>query len=242
MTAPVHLGSSCPVPLPTAPWAELYEEALAGAPGAGVRVRTAQGDSAPLDAARFLSRAAPGDRSLLDRCTGPTLDVGCGPGRLTAALAWRGVPVLGIDVAAVAVRLAAERAGEACVLLRDVFAPVPRAGRWTSVLLADGNAGIGGDPETLLARVRELLAPGGRVLAEAARPGTGLRRTSVRLEADDGRRSEWFPWALADTDALAAAGAGAGLLPADRWRDGGREFLSLTAPGAVDVPRRGERV
>ena len=252
MTAPAHLPTTRPVPAghprPTAPWAELYEEALAGVgptgAGTGVLVRTAQGDAAPLDADRFLSPSAPGDCSLLERCTGPTLDVGCGPGRLTAALAGRGVPVLGIDVAAVAVRLAAERAGAASVLLRDVFAPLPRTGRWTCVLLADGNTGIGGDPQALLARVRELLAPGGRVLLEADRPGTGLRRTTVRLEAADGRRSEWFPWALADADALAAAGAAAGLLAGERWRDGGREFLSLISPGshaAVDVPRRGER-
>ncbi|WP_239310239.1 methyltransferase domain-containing protein, partial [Frankia sp. Cj3] len=81
----------------------------------------------------------PGDASLLRRCDGPTLDVGCGPGRLTVALTTRGVPVLGIDVAPFAVRLA-RRAG-AAALCRDVFGRVPGERRWSALLLADGNIG-----------------------------------------------------------------------------------------------------
>src|SRR5947199_13025 len=48
----------------------------------------------------------PGDGSMLDRCSGPTLDVGAGPGRLTVALAERGVPALAIDITPGAVLLA----------------------------------------------------------------------------------------------------------------------------------------
>ena len=47
-----------------------------------------------------------GDDGLLRRCTGPVLDVGCGPGRLTGALTARGHVALGVDVSAGAVRLA----------------------------------------------------------------------------------------------------------------------------------------
>ena len=47
-----------------------------------------------------------GDQALLDRCQGPTLDVGCGPGRLSTALLGRGVPTLGIDISRQAVALA----------------------------------------------------------------------------------------------------------------------------------------
>ena len=39
-----------------------------------------------------------GDHAVLDLCSGPTLDVGCGPGRMTRLLAERGAIVLGIDV------------------------------------------------------------------------------------------------------------------------------------------------
>src|SRR5262249_61510991 len=74
----------------------------------------------------------------------PTLDVGSGPGRLTVALAECGIPALGIDVTPYAVHLA--RAAGALTLLRDVFGRVPGAGRWMTVLLADGNIGIGGEP------------------------------------------------------------------------------------------------
>jgi hypothetical protein len=48
----------------------------------------------------------------------------------------------------------------------DVFQPLPGEGLWRHILLADGNIGIGGDPDTLLARTRQLLAPGGTALIE----------------------------------------------------------------------------
>ncbi|MGH3346947.1 MAG: class I SAM-dependent methyltransferase, partial [Nocardioides sp.] len=93
-------------------------------------------------------RAADGaDRLLLDRCIGPTLDVGCGPGRLSERLADLGHVVLGIDVVPEAVRQTISRG--AIALRRNVFATLPGEGRWSTALLADGNIGIGGDPVTL---------------------------------------------------------------------------------------------
>ncbi len=69
---------------------------------------------------------------------------------------------------------------------------MPGAGRWRTVLLADGNIGIGGDPAALLRRVLALLGPGGRVLAEVDPPGTGARVEPLRLRS--GRTvGEWFP-------------------------------------------------
>lgn len=136
----------------------------------------------------------PGDASLLDRCVPPVLDIGSGPGRLTVALARRGLAALGIDVAGPAVDMT-RRAG-AAALCRDVFAAVPGEGRWRTALLADGNIGIGGDPLTLLRRVHELLAPHGRVLIEVE-PGAKLRRGQVRVG-----NSSWFPWAWLGVEAL----------------------------------------
>jgi hypothetical protein len=81
------------------------------------------------------------------------------------ALGERGVPALGIDITTYAVWLA--RSSGALALHRDVFAPVPGAGRWARVLLADGNIGIGGDPVVLLRRAGELLRPGGLALVPA---------------------------------------------------------------------------
>ena len=65
---------------------------------------------------------------------------------------------LGLDAAAAASEIALARG--APVLQRSIFASVPGAGRWCSALLQDGNIGIGGDPEALLARIRALLRSG----------------------------------------------------------------------------------
>ena len=71
------------------------------------------------------AEAFSGEGELAD-CRGATLDPGCGPGRLTAALAGRGVPTLGIDAAAAAVAWTIERGGRA--LRRDIFEPPPGGG------------------------------------------------------------------------------------------------------------------
>ncbi len=169
--------------------------------------------------------ALPGDRSLLRRCAGPTLDVGCGPGRLTRALADRGLAALGIDVSAGAVRLARRRGARA--LRRDVFGPVPAEGRWTRVLLADGNIGIDGDPERLLRRCRRLCAPDGRILVEVDAPGTGTWAGVVTVAADGGPPSAPFRWAYVGADDLAGPARAAGLRILDLWTEEGRWFADL---------------
>lgn len=168
---------------------------------------------------------SPGDLSLLRHCGGPTLDVGCGPGRLAAALAARGVPALGIDVAPFAVHLT-RRAGVPA-LRRDVFGRVPAEGRWVALLLADGNIGIGGDPTRLLRRAGELLAPSGRVLVELEPPGTQTGPMRVRLEDATGRVSRPFSWCLVDGDDLTGIAPDAGLLITRTWCDAGRHFAAL---------------
>jgi SAM-dependent methyltransferase len=165
--------------------------------------------------------------SLLDRCEGPTLDIGSGPGRLTVALAERGIPALGIDITPYAVGLA--RSSGALVLLRDVFDRVPGTGRWATVLLADGNIGIGGDPAALLCRVAELLASHGQALVEITAPGTPLRREQVRL-SHGGQVSAWFPWAYVGADDIAEVAAQSGLSEVDTWSVDGRWFAALSRP------------
>jgi SAM-dependent methyltransferase len=204
--------------------AVLLGEALGGL---RCRVVDEHGAQLPLPTARWVADAHPSDEGLLEECDAATLDVGCGPGRLTAALAARGVPALGIDVAAVAVAMARRRG--APVLCRDVFGPLPREGGWPRVLLADGNIGIGGDPWRLLHRVAALLGPGGRAVVEVAPPGRGLLRRRIRLEVDGprGRRcSAWFPWATVGAESVGAVAETAGLRPSGvRERDG--RFVAL---------------
>lgn len=200
---------------------ELYEEALTGL--ARPEIEHADGRRTPLRVDDWL-HVIPGDDSILERCHGHTLDVGAGPGRLTVALAERGIPALGIDITPAAVELA--RSLGALALQRDVFAAVPGTGRWACVLLADGNIGIGGDPVALLQRVAELLRPAGRVLIEVESPGAPLTREMVRL-THGSVTSGWFPWASVGAQELTAIGSAVGLAQAETWTAAGRWFVSL---------------
>jgi SAM-dependent methyltransferase len=189
----------------------------------------ADGSRSPLPVSRWRGGPEPAVREVLERCTGPTLDVGCGPGRITAALAARGVTALGIDTSAGAVAQARRRGGSA--LHRDVFAAVPGEGRWAHVLLVDGNIGIGGDPVRLLRRCAALLRPGGTVLAELESGDTGLWQGYAHLAyGHRAHRTPPFRWArlgvaavhrLADTAGLAVRA----LLHRDR-----RWFAELERP------------
>jgi SAM-dependent methyltransferase len=165
------------------------------------------------------------DDRVLDRCLAPVLDVGCGPGRHAHALARDGVPALGVDIDDELLDLA--RARGATVLRRDLFGRLPAVGRWGTVLLLDGNLGLGGDPVVLLRRAGELVRPGGRVIVEFDPPGGGVERHVARVELD-GRPGPWFGWArvaACQADKVAARCEGLDLL--DRWEDGGRWFAEL---------------
>ena len=200
---------------------ELYARALAGR--VRPEVEHVDGSRTPLPVEGWLHES-PGDKSLLDRCEGPTLDIGSGPGRLTVALAERGIPALGIDITPYAVDLARSSGG--LVMLRDVFGRVPGTGRWMTVLLADGNIGIGGDPAALLRRAGELLAPAGRALVETGPPGAPLRREQVRL-CHEGRSGPWFPWAYVGADHIGEVARDAGLGEIEAWTVDGRWFAAI---------------
>ncbi|MBG6064799.1 class I SAM-dependent methyltransferase [Micromonospora ureilytica] len=171
----------------------------------------------------------PAIESIAARCTGPTIDLGCGPGRLTRALAQRGLVALGVDISAEAVRLTQGRGVVA--LRRDIFEPLPGEGRWAHALLIDGNIGIGGDPVGLLRRCGALIAADGTLVVEVEPPGTGLwRGQAYVLSGSSGEpevRGPAFRWARVGTDAVARTAADAGLRVADRFRLGSRWFAEL---------------
>ncbi|MEU5540163.1 methyltransferase domain-containing protein [Streptomyces sp. NPDC020362] len=178
----------------------------------------------PLDVERWCASPGAADTSVLRRCTGSVLDVGCGPGRMVAALAARGVPALGVDLSRDAVKRTRRSGGAA--IQRSAFDRLPGEGRWGTVLLMDGNIGIGGDPVALLRRMGELIAPGGVLLAEAA-PQDVDQRLTVRVEDAHGHHGRPFPWARLGTTALLYAADSVGWILTGGWTAEGRPFVEL---------------
>ncbi len=172
------------LPGEAASFSEVFAEALRGRPCAVVGLGDAPAEL-PVDEWRRDADGA--DLELLSHCAGHTLDLGCGPGRLTAALDRLGHVALGVDVVAEAVDQTVARGVAA--LRRDLFDRLPGEGRWRTALLADGNVGIGGDPLALLRRARELVSADGRVVVELARPGVRPRTEWAALHCAGVRSS-----------------------------------------------------
>lgn len=223
------------------PWAaaDPYSTALRAGRGP-LFLRRADGRLLPLEVERWCARADRVDLEVLDRCEGAVLDVGCGPGRLVAELAARGRRALGIDVSEAAVEHTVRLGGQA--LRRSVFEPLPGEGRWGTVLLMDGNVGIGGDPRALLDRAARLLSPGGLLIAETL-PVDVDERAEVQVvgvaEAHAGSGSP-FPWARLGTPALSRYADRAGWSAVDQWAAGGRCFAALrsrSASSSAEVPK-----
>lgn len=166
-------------------------------------LRLDDGEHHELPVSRWHAEPDEVDELMLRRCAGPTLDVGCGPGRLTGALRERGTVTLGIDTSPRAVSLTSRRGGIA--LRQSVFDRVPGEGAWQHVLLADGNLGIGGDPKALLGRVQQLLGPDGTAIVEVDPPGSGLRCGRARIGSGPP-----FAWSIVGADAIGVVAASAG--------------------------------
>jgi SAM-dependent methyltransferase len=187
----------------------------------------------PLDVERWCAEADAADHEVLRRCEGAVLDVGCGPGRLVAALARQGRRVLGVDVSEAAVTRTVRLGGPA--LLRSVFEPLPGEGRWGTALLIDGNVGIGGDPAALLDRMTQLLTRGGLLIAETV-PDLDLdERIQVHVTDARGTTGTTFPWARLGTPALLRHAERAGWRAVDRWTTSGRSFVALRRQPTSEV-------
>ncbi|MFI6824141.1 methyltransferase domain-containing protein [Micromonospora sp. NPDC050187] len=181
----------------------------------------------PVD--RWHRPAGLADAAVVARCAGPTLDLGCGPGRMVLALTGAGLSAVGVDVSPRAVALT--RARGAVAVQADLFGPLPAEGRWAHTVLLDGNIGIGGDPVALLRRCRSLLRPSGTVLVELEPPGFGVWQGHAHV-ATERHQGPIFRWAWLDTGAVAGAAAVAGLAIGEVFRFGCRWFAELTRPTA----------
>jgi len=197
-----------------------YEDSLQG--GTSLELLSADGHVIELDVGRWIAAPDAADATVLSRCGSPTLDVGCGPGRFASALIARGIPAMGIDIAETAVRLTRERGTPA--LHRSVFDRVPGAGRWPTILLMDGNIGIGGDPLKLLTRMHNLLAAGGALIVEAHADDSIDAKLLVRFARSGHASGPVFPWAAVGGLALARYASAAGFAASESWMASGRRF------------------
>ncbi|MFG2981261.1 methyltransferase domain-containing protein [Streptomyces sp. NPDC048258] len=204
--------------------ADPYTDALRTGQGP-LYLRRRDGWLLPLEVERWCAEPDAADHTVLSRCTGPVLDIGCGPGRLVAALAGLGYAALGVDITPEAVTRTVRAGGSA--LCRSVFDPLPGEGGWRTVLLIDGNIGIGGNPTAMLRRTAELTAPGGSLLVEVAASDVD-ERVEVHVEDGNGGRGESFRWARLGTRALCTTAGDAGWTPSGTWQAAGRHFVRLT--------------
>jgi SAM-dependent methyltransferase len=181
--------------------------------------------SSPMDFGRWNGAADRTDIALLNSVRGPVLDVGCGPARMVRAAVAMRLEVLGLDVSPTAIELG--RAAGLPMHEGSVFDSLPAEGEWHTVLLVDGNVGIGGDVTRLLSRCAELISTDGEVVVELDSDPTRDRRYTGRLVDIHGASSESFPWAEVGLLGVTRGASATGLQLRQAWASGGRSFCRL---------------
>lgn len=220
MSTAEYLPEEDPV-IVSVPFSQVFADALRGVP---CSVEGIDDGEEVLPVHAWTQPVTDSDRAVLAHCLGATIDVGCGPGRMSAHLHQNGQAVLGVDIVHEAVAQTRDRGVPA--VRRNVFDPLPGEGRWDTALLADGNIGIGGRPDRLLSRVGALLAPGGTLLVEVGEHGRGVVQESRRLNVD-GRLSPPFRWAVVGLDAVPALAEAAHLTHVDTLHAADRRVAVL---------------
>lgn len=191
-------------------------------------LRRMSGDGAgePWSVAALRAPADHDDLAAIGELDGPLLDVGCGPGRMVRAAAGLAMPALGIDVSVHAVRLTTADGTPA--LERSIFERLPLEGRWRTVLLMDGNIGIGGDPDALLDRCLALLAGGGSLVIEADADADLDDRALFTVVDDLDNESAPFPWARIGWRTAERTALAAGFDATEHRVAGSRHFVRAT--------------
>jgi glycosyltransferase A (GT-A) superfamily protein (DUF2064 family)/SAM-dependent methyltransferase len=196
--------------------------------GADVAVRTlsgrAGGATLEIDLGRWTRPADHVDEMVVARCEPPVLDIGCGPGRMVAALQRSGRAALGIDISAVAVAVGRRAGGQ--VLRRDLALPLAGEGRWGTTLLLDGNIGIGGDVPALLRRCRQIVGGGGLIICEIDTEPDRDETYEVVLSRP-GCESAPVPWAAIGVRPLLRVAAALDLIVTEVWEADRRSFVAL---------------
>ncbi|WP_438306026.1 hypothetical protein ACSHXN_40590 [Streptomyces sp. HUAS TT11] len=110
-----------------------------------------------------------------------------------------------------------------------------RQGSWQTVLLIDGNIGIGGDPRALLGRCIQLTAPAGLLLVEVD-PDDVEKRCTARFEDIHGQEGPSFPWARLGAPALHRIAEDLALSVTEQWKYDHRRFLVLGRQDSASKP------
>jgi SAM-dependent methyltransferase len=209
--------------------AEPYARALRAADAPVLYLHELRDDeslsASSMDFARWNGAADRVDIALLGSVRGPVLDVGCGPARMVRAARAMQLEVLGLDVSPTAVELGRE----AGLPMHEgsVFDSIPGEGDWHTVLLVDGNVGIGGDVSRLLARCAQLISFDGEVVVELHSDPARDHRYTGRLVDIHGASSESFPWAEVGLSGVTRRAPDAGLTLRHAWSAGSRSFCRL---------------
>jgi SAM-dependent methyltransferase len=160
----------------------------------------ARSTEAEVEALVGLLELAPGD---------VVLDVGCGPGRHSHALARRGIHVVGIDVAWSFLGVAASSSPPGAAFVRGDVCHLPtRRGRVAAAIcLCQGGFGLlggGGEEDRALAEMATALRPGGRLVMTAFSSYFVVRHLEEAdfFDADRGVDHERVP--VRDTDGVEA--------------------------------------
>jgi SAM-dependent methyltransferase len=187
------------------------------------------------------------DRLALERCRGLVLDVGAGSGSHSLALQERGSDVISLEVSGSAVDVMKRRRVRRAVagdVMSIQLMPV-------DTILLLGNIGIAGSLEglePLLDRIRELLKPGGQLIADSIDPRNeedsvyvAYRRRKVAQGCYEGERtlrfeyagelSRWFEWMHVAFDPLSQQAQRAGFTCEQIVRES-RRFLCVLEPTA----------
>ena len=96
---------------------------------------------------------------------GAVLDVGCGSGRLTAALAEKGWSATGVDTSDASLAVAEGRSAAVAWRWADMNDPLPFADQSLDAVVSRLSLMIARDPAATLADERRLLRPGGRIVS-----------------------------------------------------------------------------
>ena len=206
-----------------------YDVALRNGGGTLRLIELGEGGGRHVEMARFLAAADAADESVIARIDGPVLDVGCGPGRIVRAAIHAGRLSLGVDVSSTAVEHARQQGLPA--LRRSVFEPLPQEGSWDALLLLDGNIGIGGAPEMLLARCAQIISPRGSIFVEVDPEPRTDRGYAATVVDEDGRSSSPFPWYDLGEEALRTRLSGSALEIVETWEVSGRAFVRIARRG-----------